>query len=85
MTENDMTDCGCEKAKAELEEFLHNELKAANAADIAEHLDNCVDCDDERKVGIVLTEVMQRACKETAPEVLRGQVLARLRELQQSH
>jgi hypothetical protein len=29
-----MTDCGCEKAKAELEEYLHNELCGEDAADI---------------------------------------------------
>ena len=29
-----MTDCGCEKAKAELEEYLHNELRKNDAADI---------------------------------------------------
>ena len=82
MTEKSMTDCGCEKAKAELEDYLHNEIHGDHAANIADHLKNCVDCDDERKVGMVLTEVMQRACKETAPEVLRDQVLAKLRLLQ---
>ncbi len=77
-----MTDCGCEKAKADLEEYLHNELKSDEATDIAEHIANCTDCDGERRVGVVLTLAVQRACKETAPEVLRDQVLARLRELQ---
>jgi hypothetical protein len=33
----------------------------------------------------VLTEVVQRACKETAPEELRVQVLARLRSIQATH
>ena len=77
-----MTDCGCDKAKAELEEYLHHELRSEDAADIAEHLANCGDCDGEHRVGIVLTEAVQRACKETAPEDLRDQVLARLREMQ---
>ena len=77
-----MTDCGCDKAKAELEEYLHHELRSEEAADIAEHLANCGDCDGERRVGIVLTQAVQRACKEIAPEDLRDQVLAKLRELQ---
>ena len=77
-----MTDCGCDKAKADLEEYLHHELESAEASDIAEHIENCADCQDERRVGIVLTLAVQRACKETAPEVLRDQVLARLREMQ---
>lgn len=77
-----MTDCGCDKAKAELEEYLHNELLGEDAADVAEHLANCTDCDGERRIGVVLTEAVQRACKETAPEELRDQVLARLRAMQ---
>jgi anti-sigma factor (TIGR02949 family) len=75
-----MTDCGCEKALAELEEYLHEELCREDYADIAEHMAGCHDCDGEAKVGIVLTRAVQRACKETAPEELRRQVLALIRE-----
>jgi anti-sigma factor (TIGR02949 family) len=76
-----MTDCGCEKALAELEEFLHDELAKEDYADVAEHMAGCGDCEGEARVGIVLTQAVQRACRETAPEELRVQVLARIREL----
>lgn len=77
-----MTDCGCEKAKAELEEYLHNELRKEDAADIADHMENCVECSGEAEVGKVLTLAVQRACRETAPEDLRAQVLLKLRRIQ---
>ena len=80
-----MTDCGCEKAKAELEEYLHNELRKEDAIDIRAHLAHCPDCRSEHHVGRTLTDVMQRACKETAPEDLRDQVLLRLRAIQSAH
>ncbi|MFC6354852.1 zf-HC2 domain-containing protein [Luethyella okanaganae] len=80
-----MSDCGCEKAKAELEEYLHNELCSDDAADIREHLENCTDCTTEHHIGRVLTEAVQRACKEVAPEDLRDQVLLKLRAVQASH
>jgi len=80
-----MTDCGCEKARAELEEYLHNELCSADATDIRDHLANCPDCTGEHLVGRVLTEAVQRACKETAPETLRAQVLLSIREVQSTH
>jgi anti-sigma factor (TIGR02949 family) len=80
-----MTDCGCEKARAELEEYLHNELCNEDSADIREHLSNCAECSSEHHVGQTLTEVMQRACKETAPEDLRDLVLLRLRAVQSAH
>lgn len=78
-----MGDCGCEKAKKDLEEYLHNELCSEEAADIREHMENCASCSDEHQVGVVLTEAVKRACEETAPEELKGQVLERLRQLQQ--
>lgn len=80
-----MTDCGCQKAKSDLEEYLHNELCKEDATDIREHLANCRDCAGEHHLGLVLTEVVQRACSETAPEDLRDQVLLKIRSIQATH
>lgn len=80
-----MSGCDCSKAKAELEEFLHNELCREDAADVRAHMAGCDDCTTEHRVGLVLTEAVQRACKETVPEVLRMQILERLREVQSTH
>ena len=80
-----MSDCGCDKAKAELEEYLHNELQKDAASDIQAHLEHCTDCRTEHLVGRTLTEAVQRACKEVVPEDLRDQVLLRLRALQSEH
>jgi anti-sigma factor (TIGR02949 family) len=73
-----MTDCGCEKAKAELEEYIHNELAGQDAADIAEHMANCEDCTGEHLVGLALTLKVRQACQEVAPQELRDAVLDRL-------
>lgn len=79
-----MTVSECEKARKELEEYLHNELCKEDAADVREHLDGCADCAQEYRVGQVLTEVIQRGSKESAPEELRNQVLLKLRNLHQN-
>jgi len=73
-----MTDCGCEKAKAELEEYLHRELSEQDFADITDHLAHCDDCTAEHLVGLTLTQKMQKACQEKAPEDLRAAILAKL-------
>lgn len=73
-----MTDCGCDKAKAELEEYLHREVSEQDFKDISEHLAGCDDCSAEHLVGLTLTQKMQKACKEKAPEELRAAILARL-------
>jgi len=75
-----MTDC--ETAKAELEEYLHHELKSEDAADIAEHVKTCIECDGEYQVGLVLMTAVRRACQEIAPEDLKVEVIAKLREMQ---
>lgn len=80
-----MSDCGCDKARAELEEYLRNEICTTDAKDIRDHLATCEGCQSELHIGVVLTQTVQRACKETAPEELRDQLLARLRTLQASH
>ena len=80
-----MTNCGCEKALAELEEYLHNELNKEDYADIAEHMATCGDWEGEAKVGTVLTPAVQHACNKTAPDDLRVQVLLKLREIQSTH
>ena len=74
-----MTDCGCEQAKAELEEYLHHELERREYSDISDHLANCTDCSDEVHLGRVLTDAVKRACKDSAPEELRAQVITTLR------
>ena len=74
-----MSDCGCEKARRELEEYLRNEFCKTAHDDIREHLDGCPGCRDEALVSRTLTEVLARSCKEAAPEELRDLVLARLR------
>jgi anti-sigma factor (TIGR02949 family) len=74
-----MTDCGCEKAKQDLEEYLHHELERSEYSDISEHLAHCTDCSDEVHVGRVLTDAVKRACQDTAPEELRLQVITSLR------
>ena len=80
-----MTDCGCEKAKAELEEYLHTTAQGRRRRH-PRALANCADCQVELRVGVAITVVVQRACKESAPEDLRAQVLAKkLRVYQSTH
>jgi anti-sigma factor (TIGR02949 family) len=76
-----MTDCGCDKAKAELEEYLHRELSDADFTDITEHLAHCEDCTTEHLVGLTLSNKVRKACQEKAPEELRNAVMGRLSEL----
>ena len=76
-----MTDCGCDKAKAELEEYLHREVSAADFADITEHLQGCTDCSEEHLVGLILTQRVRSACQEKAPDDLRAAVIGRLEQL----
>jgi anti-sigma factor (TIGR02949 family) len=77
-----MTDCGCEKAKAELEEYLHREVSESDFDDITEHLAGCSDCSEEHLVGVALTDKVRVACQEKAPDDLRAAVIVLLEQLQ---
>ena len=77
-----MTDCGCDKAKAELEEYLHREVSESDFRDITDHLATCTDCTQEHLIGLTLTEKVRRACQEKAPAELREAVIGRLEQLQ---
>jgi anti-sigma factor (TIGR02949 family) len=72
----------CSDVRAALEEYLHNELAAVDAAQIADHLAACDDCSEEYRVGLVLTAAVKRACTECAPDALREEIRARLRSIE---
>ncbi|GAA1605407.1 zf-HC2 domain-containing protein [Leucobacter chromiireducens] len=78
-----MSDCGCEKAKANLYELLRGELCAEESAPIREHIETCAGCQNEQSVCLRLTEVVRRACEEerenAAPVDLRNAILQGLR------
>ena len=76
-----MTDCGCDKAKADLEEYLHRELSESDFDDITEHLAGCSDCADEHLVGITLTIKVRQACQEKAPRELASAIRAQLADV----
>jgi anti-sigma factor (TIGR02949 family) len=76
-----MTDCGCDKAKAELEEYLHRELSEQDFVDISDHLATCSDCSEEHLVGLTLSAKVRKACQEKAPDDLRAAVIGRLEQL----
>lgn len=76
-----MSGCGCEHARANLEELIRGELCATDRAPIAEHLESCPDCRDEQQVFEKLTDAVRRACEGPAPESLKETILTQLREL----
>ena len=59
-----MSDCGCDKAKANIYELLRGELCAEESAPIREHLAHCSDCQNEESVCSRLTTAVRRACEE---------------------
>ena len=75
----------CTEARAALEEYLHHELCAEDAADVRAHLAECEECSAEHYVGEMLTAALQGACKDRAPEELRAKLLESLRAAKASH
>lgn len=76
-----MSGCGCEHARANLEELIRGELRETDCGPIREHLENCDECRDEQQVFVKLTTAVKRACEGPAPASLRDTIIASLREL----
>ncbi|MGO1542839.1 MAG: zf-HC2 domain-containing protein [Gulosibacter sp.] len=75
-----MSDCGCDKAKNGLEDYLRDELAADYRAEIDEHLKGCQDCSSEAHIHTVITDVVRRTCNsEAAPADLQDRVRSALR------
>ena len=68
-----MTDCGCDKAKAELEEYLHRELSTQDFQDITDHLEG------EARLGLVQRHAdactQREPCRRVETEAVLGHVL----------
>lgn len=76
-----MSDCGCEQARHEMEEYLRHELCTTEREVLERHIANCPSCSSEAHVHTVITEVVRRSCRdEVAPAELRARVLAELRQ-----
>lgn len=74
-----MADCGCAAAREGMEDFLHDEVDEVKKGDIADHLSDCTDCEDEWRAGQALTNSLKRACCEEAPQELKHTIHNTLR------
>lgn len=75
------TGCGCEHARANLEELIRGELAEGDCASIRQHLESCSECRDEQHVFEKLTVAVRRACEGPAPDTLRNTIMMSLRSL----
>ncbi len=76
-----MSGCGCEHARANLEELIRGELRETDCEPIRQHLAECDECRDEQQVFEKLTIAVRRACEGPAPASLRETIIASLHEL----
>ena len=71
----------CSKTRAQLMDFLKQELPPDLAREVRQHLDDCPPCDDsaeyERRFVALLQDRLRGAC---CPDSVRARVLAALRE-----
>lgn len=81
-----MTMCGgpdgasCDEVLENLYVFIDNELPEAEAAQLRAHIDGCVDCTAQQRVETIVRVLVQRGCREQAPETLRARVLLSIRQ-----
>jgi anti-sigma factor (TIGR02949 family) len=80
-----VSDCGCEKARADLEAFVRGELDYCQTAqaEIRDHIETCPGCQNEATVARTMTIAIPRAClDEAAPDELRRRIVSSLKDVQ---
>ena len=55
-----MTDCGCDTARAKLEDYLHGELATQDCCDIEDHVKTCSPCGEELTIGQKLSDKVKK-------------------------
>jgi len=69
----------CAEINERVTAFLDQELEdPAQHEWIRSHLDQCPPCLDEAQLEAVVKKLVKRACCETAPDHMRGKVMATL-------
>jgi mycothiol system anti-sigma-R factor len=65
--------------------FIDNELGAADAEQIQQHLDECLPCLREVDVERIVKALIARSCTEHAPTALRQRVIFSIRQVELGH
>jgi anti-sigma factor (TIGR02949 family) len=80
-----MAQYDCEETKAHVHEYLHNELRPEDQADITSHLALCDSCEATYDIEVYLNQVIQRSCDEAPPAELAQRVIDHIRKIQSNH
>ncbi len=75
-----MSGKSCDEAIDRLFEFIDNELPPEELRRVGAHLQECPECEAERKVNERIKNMVSCCPKEEAPEELRARVLAVISE-----
>ncbi len=74
-----MSEISCDEVLVEVEHYLHGELDAVRAEDLAEHLAECGSCLDRAEFARTLKAVVRSKCRSQAPEHLVVRIQQALR------
>jgi hypothetical protein len=76
-----MTEINCEETKAQVHEFVHNELAESEVQDILGHIAHCDSCEADYDFEVAFNSVVKRSCDEAPPAELAQRIIDRIRAI----
>ena len=76
-----MTEINCEETKAQVHEFLQNELTPDEVQNILGHIAHCDSCEADYDFEFAFNKVVKDSCDEAPPQELAQRIAARIRAI----
>ncbi len=76
-----MTEINCEETKAQVHEFLQNELTKDEVQNILGHIAHCDSCEADYDFEVAFNKVVKESCDEAPPKELADRIAQRIRAI----
>lgn len=69
------SDCSCSELTDRLFELVDQEISEEDRHRLMHHVQNCAECANSVKMELVIRKLVQRGCRQVAPNSLRERVI----------
>ena len=73
---------GCTENRMEgIYRYLDGTLDGDDFHEVKTHIENCIACQSEHDLELIIRDVVKRSCDEKAPESLKTKIMQRIEQL----
>ena len=73
---------GCTESRMEnIYRYLDGALEPSDVAEVRTHIEDCIECQSEHDLEIIIRDVVKRSCDEKAPITLKEKIMLRITQV----